>query len=94
MEPRGTKRKHNALVHGAVALELTKLNNDSAKLNNDMRSSKEDFSMMCKSMTDRQAEILTLGLFVEEQHRYFTASMLILNAGYSCLLYVFIQESY
>ncbi|WOH15206.1 hypothetical protein DCAR_0934743 [Daucus carota subsp. sativus] len=34
-----------------------------------MKAAKEDFALMCKSMTDRQAEILTSGLFLEEQHR-------------------------
>ncbi|KAL1815521.1 hypothetical protein ACET3Z_018095 [Daucus carota] len=69
MEARGTKRKSSESVHGDLGVAMTKLNNDSAKLNIDMKAAKEDFALMCKSMTDRQAEILTSGLFVEEQHR-------------------------
>ncbi|KAL1823761.1 hypothetical protein ACET3Z_010539 [Daucus carota] len=69
MERRGTKRKHSEIVHEGLAFELTKLNNDSAKLNSDMKLAKEDFALMCKSMTDRQAEILTARLFLEEQYR-------------------------
>ncbi|WOH08959.1 hypothetical protein DCAR_0728410 [Daucus carota subsp. sativus] len=69
MDPRGTKRKHSESVQDGLVVELTKLNNDSANLNSDMKAANEDFAMMYKSMTDRQAEILTRGLFLEEQHR-------------------------
>ena len=90
MERRGTKRKHSEIVHEGLAFELTKLNNDSAKLNSDMKLAKEDFALMCKSMTDRQAEILTARLFLEEQYRYFTFEQILSDTGISFLLRVFL----
>lgn len=70
MEPKRIKRKHYEVVKNDLAVELTKLRADSAKLNSDMKAAKEDFDEMCKSMTDKQAEFLTRSLFLEEQHRY------------------------
>ncbi|WOH11383.1 hypothetical protein DCAR_0830866 [Daucus carota subsp. sativus] len=65
---KGIKRKHFELVKSDLAVELTKLTNDSDKLNKDLRGAKADFELMCKSMTDRQADFLTHGLFLEEQY--------------------------
>ncbi|KAL1818261.1 hypothetical protein DCAR_0414546 [Daucus carota subsp. sativus] len=69
MEQRGAKRKHIEIVRKDLSVALTKLVQDSAKLNNDMRAAKEDFELMSKSMLNRKAEFLTQGLFLEEQHR-------------------------
>lgn len=51
-----------------LSVELTNLTNDSRRLQNDLRSSNEDFFMMCKSMSDRQADFLTRLMFLEEKN--------------------------
>ena len=70
MEPGSLKRKHYEVMKNDLNVELTKLRADSAKLNSDVKAAKEDFEQMCKTLTDRQADFLTRGLFLEEQHKY------------------------
>ena len=36
-----------------------------------MKAAKKDFEHMCKTLTDRQADFLTRGLFLEEQLQLF-----------------------
>ena len=69
MESRGKKRKQIEIMENEFTAECTKLDHDSEILNKDMKAAREDFALMCKSMNDRHAELLTSGLFLEEHHR-------------------------
>lgn len=52
-----------------LRIELSKLTVDSGKLKTELQEAKVDFEMMCKSISHRQAEILTRAYFLEETYR-------------------------
>ncbi|WOG86672.1 hypothetical protein DCAR_0205889 [Daucus carota subsp. sativus] len=64
---RSAKRKCEALKND-LYVELTNLTNDYRNLQNDIHNANEDFFLMCKSMSERQADFLTRALFLEEKY--------------------------